>query len=97
MRTLDQFLVRSVRSANFYSHSSTSSQCTSIGGTMPGLTIGDTVPNLELDSTHGKIRIHDYVGDGYAIIFSHAPRYYTLARPYACMRTHILSISVLNY
>lgn len=39
--------------------------------TMPGLTIGDTVPNLELDSTHGKIRIHDYVGDGYAIIFSH--------------------------
>ncbi|KAJ1292099.1 hypothetical protein BS78_02G366500 [Paspalum vaginatum] len=38
---------------------------------MPGLTIGDTVPNLELDSTHGKIRIHDYVGDGYAIIFSH--------------------------
>ncbi|CAD6343273.1 unnamed protein product [Miscanthus lutarioriparius] len=38
---------------------------------MPGLTIGDTVPNLELDSTHGKIRIHDYVSDGYAIIFSH--------------------------
>lgn len=38
---------------------------------MPGLTIGDTVPNLELDSTQGKIRIHDYVGDGYAIIFSH--------------------------
>ncbi|KAG8079581.1 hypothetical protein GUJ93_ZPchr0007g5543 [Zizania palustris] len=39
--------------------------------TMPGLTIGDTVPNLELDSTHGKIRIHDFVGHGYAIIFSH--------------------------
>lgn len=38
---------------------------------MPGLTIGDTVPNLELDSTHGKIRIHDYVGNGYVILFSH--------------------------
>jgi hypothetical protein len=39
--------------------------------TMPGLTIGDTIPNLELDSTHGKIRIHDFIGDGYVIIFSH--------------------------
>jgi peroxiredoxin 6 len=38
---------------------------------MPGLAIGDTVPNLELDSTHGRIRIHDFVGEGYAIIFSH--------------------------
>jgi 1-Cys peroxiredoxin 6 len=38
---------------------------------MPGLTIGDTIPNLELDSTHGKIRIHDFIGDGYVIIFSH--------------------------
>ncbi|XP_072997127.1 1-Cys peroxiredoxin PER1 [Typha latifolia] len=38
---------------------------------MPGLTIGDTIPDLELETTHGKIRIHDYVGDGYAIIFSH--------------------------
>lgn len=38
---------------------------------MPGLTIGDTVPNLELDSTHGKIRIHDFVGDTYVILFSH--------------------------
>lgn len=38
---------------------------------MPGLTIGDTVPDLELETTHGKIRIHDFVGSGYAIIFSH--------------------------
>ncbi|CAN6206233.1 unnamed protein product [Urochloa humidicola] len=38
---------------------------------MPGLTIGDTIPNLELDSTHGKIRIHDFIGDSYVIIFSH--------------------------
>ncbi|CAN6226268.1 unnamed protein product [Urochloa humidicola] len=38
---------------------------------MPGLTIGDTIPNLELDSTHGKIRIHDFIGNSYVIIFSH--------------------------
>ena len=35
------------------------------------LTIGDTIPDLELDTTHGRIRIHDYVGNGYAIVFSH--------------------------
>ncbi|KAK9934067.1 hypothetical protein M0R45_021227 [Rubus argutus] len=38
---------------------------------MPGLTIGDTIPNLEADSTHGKIGLHDYIGDSWAIIFSH--------------------------
>ena len=62
---------------------------------MPGLTIGDTVPNLELDSTHGKIRIHDYVGDGYAIIFSHPGTIRSLGHMLAC--THIMSISVLMH
>nr|AAL88710.1 1-cys peroxiredoxin [Xerophyta viscosa] len=38
---------------------------------MPGLTIGDTIPNLELDTTQGRIKIHDYVGNGYVILFSH--------------------------
>ncbi|XP_042416023.1 1-Cys peroxiredoxin PER1-like [Zingiber officinale] len=38
---------------------------------MPGLTIGDTIPDLELETTHGKIKIHDYVGDSFCIIFSH--------------------------
>ncbi|KAH7513573.1 hypothetical protein FEM48_Zijuj12G0214600 [Ziziphus jujuba var. spinosa] len=38
---------------------------------MPGLTIGDTVPNIEAETTHGKIKLHDYIGDGWAIIFSH--------------------------
>nr|CAD1828657.1 unnamed protein product [Ananas comosus var. bracteatus] len=28
-------------------------------------------PNLALETTHGKIRIHEFVGDGYAIVFSH--------------------------
>ncbi|ONK67639.1 uncharacterized protein A4U43_C05F2170 [Asparagus officinalis] len=38
---------------------------------MPGLTIGDTIPDLEVETTHGKIRIHDFIGSGYAIVFSH--------------------------
>ncbi|XP_058077190.1 1-Cys peroxiredoxin [Magnolia sinica] len=38
---------------------------------MPGLTIGDTIPNLEVDSTHGKIKLHDFIGDSWIIIFSH--------------------------
>ncbi|XAR49744.1 Peroxiredoxin [Bertholletia excelsa] len=38
---------------------------------MPGLTIGDTLPDLQVESTHGKIRLHDYVGDGWVILFSH--------------------------
>uniref|UniRef100_B3TLK7 Peroxiredoxin n=1 Tax=Elaeis guineensis var. tenera TaxID=51953 RepID=B3TLK7_ELAGV len=38
---------------------------------MPGLTIGDTIPDLLVDSTHGPIQIHDFIGDGWAVIFSH--------------------------
>ncbi|KAL1807467.1 hypothetical protein ACET3Z_024457 [Daucus carota] len=38
---------------------------------MPGLTIGDTLPNLEIETTHGKMKLHDYVGDSFTIIFSH--------------------------
>ncbi|XP_078436136.1 1-cysteine peroxiredoxin 1 [Wolffia australiana] len=38
---------------------------------MPGLTIGDTIPNLDVETTHGRFRIHDYINGGWAIIFSH--------------------------
>ncbi|KAK9079969.1 hypothetical protein SSX86_001644 [Deinandra increscens subsp. villosa] len=38
---------------------------------MPGLTIGDTLPNLHVDTTHGKINLHDYVANSFTIIFSH--------------------------
>ncbi|CAA7388356.1 unnamed protein product [Spirodela intermedia] len=37
---------------------------------MPGLTIGDTIPNLEVETTHGRLKLHEYVGDGWAVIFS---------------------------
>ncbi|XVF62370.1 hypothetical protein PTKIN_Ptkin09bG0002400 [Pterospermum kingtungense] len=38
---------------------------------MPGLTIGDTVPNLEVETTHGKFKLHDYFKNSWTIIFSH--------------------------
>lgn len=38
---------------------------------MPGLTIGDLLPNLEVETTHGKMKLHDYVDDSFTIIFSH--------------------------
>ncbi|KAJ4956365.1 hypothetical protein NE237_013148 [Protea cynaroides] len=38
---------------------------------MPGLTIGDTLPNLEVETTCGKFMLHDFVGQDWVIIFSH--------------------------
>ncbi|KAK0606796.1 hypothetical protein LWI29_004503 [Acer saccharum] len=38
---------------------------------MPGLTIGDTIPNLEVDTNQGRIKLHDFIGDSWTIIFSH--------------------------
>ncbi|KAK8671257.1 hypothetical protein V6N13_037856 [Hibiscus sabdariffa] len=38
---------------------------------MPGITIGDTVPNLEVETTHGKFKLYDYFNNGWTIVFSH--------------------------
>jgi alkyl hydroperoxide reductase subunit AhpC len=35
------------------------------------LTIGDTAPNFEAESTEGTISFHDWVGDSWAVLFSH--------------------------
>jgi len=36
-----------------------------------GLRINDTAPDFTVDSTEGEIRLHDWIGDSYAILFSH--------------------------
>ncbi|WP_417806604.1 peroxiredoxin [Thioclava sp.] len=36
-----------------------------------GLRINDIAPDFTADSTAGEIKFHDWVGDGYAILFSH--------------------------
>ncbi len=36
-----------------------------------GLRINDTIPNLDVVTDHGALSLHDFVGDSWAILFSH--------------------------
>ena len=70
-----------------------------------GLRINDIAPDFTADSTEGKISFHDWIGDGYAILFSH-PKDFTpvcttefgavaqLAAEFAKRGTKVMGVSV---
>jgi alkyl hydroperoxide reductase subunit AhpC len=35
------------------------------------LKLGDIAPDFEANTTEGKIRFHDWIGDHWAVLFSH--------------------------
>ena len=69
------------------------------------LRINDTVPDFAADTSEGPIRFHDWIGDSYAILFSH-PKDFTpvcttefgavaqLADEWAKRNTKVIGISV---
>ena len=72
-----------------------------------GLRINDIAPDFTADSTAGKLSFHDWIGDGYAILFSH-PKDFTpvcttefgavarLAPEFAKRKTRVMGVSVDN-
>ena len=70
-----------------------------------GLRINDIAPDFTADSTEGPIHFHDWIGDSYAIIFSH-PKDFTpvcttefgvvaqLAGEFARRKTKVIGVSV---
>jgi alkyl hydroperoxide reductase subunit AhpC len=44
---------------------------TSLRSPLMSLRINDTAPDFEAETTRGKIRFHDWIGDQWAVLFSH--------------------------
>jgi alkyl hydroperoxide reductase subunit AhpC len=69
------------------------------------LRINDTAPNFDIETTQGPINFHEWIGDGYAILFSH-PKDFTpvcttelgymasLAPEFAKRNTKVIGLSV---
>ena len=72
-----------------------------------GLRINDLAPDFTADSTAGKLSLHEWIGDSYAILFSH-PKDFTpvcttefgavaqLAPEFAKRKTKVMGVSVDN-
>ncbi|MEE4251977.1 MAG: peroxiredoxin [Alcanivoracaceae bacterium] len=72
-----------------------------------GLRINDLAPDFTADSTAGKLNLHEWIGDSYAILFSH-PKDFTpvcttefgavaqLAPEFAKRKTKVMGVSVDN-
>lgn len=70
-----------------------------------GLRINDTIPDLTVETDHGTLKLHEWIGDGWAIIFSH-PKDFTpvcttefgavaqLADEWAKRGTKVIGVSV---
>jgi len=72
---------------------------------MSTLRLGDTAPDFEQDSSIGKIRLYDYLGDSWGVLFSHPADFtpvcttelgYTakLAQEFAKRNVKVLALSV---